>query len=357
MKKWAGLLGAEGIYQVDHLGVVCIELGIPLLFTEEKPYLLAKHYYPELQAEFLDSPATAPDHLAAKYEMIFFTNFCGKVLWEHLFNPLDLSKKLRSVYCPHGNSDKGQAYPLMESFAEEDIVFIYGQRMIDFLKEKNVFQHIENYILTGNYRYSYYQKRRDFYDALAEEEVFSKLPKSKKNILYAPTWNKGESSFFSACARVCNNVPEDYNLIVKLHPAMEVHHLGSVYKILAQYEHRKDILFLREFPLIYPLLAKTDIYIGDLSSIGYDFLVFNKPMFFLNEFAGTALPGNGCYLFQCGVEIPPSRYSQVYSIIQEHLPEDKQRFTKIREQTYNYTFGEPRSFASIKTQLMEFLNA
>src|SRR5438105_1920604 len=57
------------------------------------------------------------------------------------------------------------------------------------------------------------------------------------------------------------------------------------YKVMPEKTSKHNLLFITDFPLIYPLLAKTDIYLGDVSSIGYDFLFFQKPMFFFNPFS------------------------------------------------------------------------
>jgi hypothetical protein len=351
-KRGVGLPG-KGIHLVDHIGVVCIGMDIPLLFTDEQDYLIARRYYPELNALLVDDRDVAPDRLTENYDILFSPNYCDRTLFKDLFGPAEErhGKQMRWVYCSHGNSDKGQAYYLMEMYAEEDIVLLYGQRMMDFLKEKDVFHQLQHFVVTGNYRFPYYRKHRAFYDAIVEEEIFSRLPKKKKAILYAPTWNREDTSFFSACASLCDNLPDDYNLIVKVHPEMESENYGAVYRMLSRYEDRANILFLRNFPPIYPLLARIDIYVGDMSSIGYDFLAFNKPMFFLNEYARGPNRRNDFFLFRCGVDVAPSNYDSLYSLIEESCLSDQERFSKIRQETYLHTFGEERPFADIRAEL------
>lgn len=353
-KKGVGIQNFEGIHHVDHLGVICIGMNIPLLFTDEKTYLLAKHYYPDLQARLVDFYDMSPQRLAAQYDILFSSNFSEQHVFKRLFKDpqIEHGKEIRLVYCPHGNSDKGHSTYMMELFAEEDIVLLYGQRMIDFLKEKLVFERIKNYIITGNYRYAYYLEHQQLLDQVIEEEVLRRLRPGKKNILYAPTWNQGDSSFFTAYSFLFDQLPEEYNLIVKIHPTMESEHLGAVYRILSQYEGKEGIFFLKDFPLIYPLLAKSDIYIGDMSSIGYDALAFDLPMFFLNQYGEGATPKSDFHLFQCGIQITPSFYSTIYDCIKKHLSEDKERFSEIRKNTLIHTFGAKlRSFAEIKQDL------
>ncbi|MCE5315950.1 MAG: hypothetical protein LLG04_01125, partial [Parachlamydia sp.] len=103
--------------------------------------------------------------------------------------------------------------------------------------------------------------------------------------------------------------------------------------------------------LIYPLLAHADLYLGDTSSVGYDYLPFNRPMFFLNKFKKDPAKDPEAYLFRCGVDITPETYGELYKIIERHVPKDQERFSEVRRQVYAYTFGEERPFADIKADV------
>lgn len=94
-----------------------------------------------------------------------------------------------------------------------------------------------------------------------------------------------------------------------------------------------DCFFLKAFPSIYPLLEYTDVFVGDMSSIGYDFLTFNKPMFFLNP-----CENKEAFLFQCGVEIKPNQYHDLYDIMKKELSK-KDFFSPIRKKVYSYSFS------------------
>ena len=116
------------------------------------------------------------------------------------------------------------------------------------------------------------------------------------------------------------------------------------------------LIFLKDFPLVYPLLAHTDIYLGDMSSIGYDFLPFNKPMFFLNKQKRDPKTDRGLYLFRCGVDIKPDAYPLIYKFIETRLEDDQENFSAIRKEVYDYTFGEERTFADIKADIIAAYN-
>jgi CDP-glycerol glycerophosphotransferase (TagB/SpsB family) len=144
-------------------------------------------------------------------------------------------------------------------------------------------------------------------------------------------------------------------MIVKLHPRLELDDTANYYRIVGRYEGLPNVLFLKDFPLVFPLLAHADMYIGDMSSVGYDYLPFNKPMFFLNKQKRNAQTDRGLFLFRCGVEILPEDYPQIYSIIEKSLQLDQENFSKIRQEVYEYTFGEERPFSAIKADILKCL--
>ncbi|MDR3624408.1 MAG: CDP-glycerol glycerophosphotransferase family protein [Chlamydiales bacterium] len=348
-----GLHLDEGIHQVDHLGPLCAGLGVPILLTDPFQSDLSKKYYPDLDVRLVDREAFLPENLSKTSDILLLSNFLKKTDFQALFQ--SSGKKMRSIYCPHGNSDKGSTYYWMEHFAHEDCVLLYGERMIDFLKEKNVFDSIENYVITGNYRLLYYLKHQEFYAKIVQDEVAIKLNPKKKTILYAPTWNQEDTSFFTAFSYVLDGLPEEYNLVVKLHPGLLIHHLGTVLRMVSKYQGRKNILFLDDFPPIYPVLDFVDIYIGDMSSIGYDFLYFNKPMYFLhNQIEASKYP---FYLYQAGVVISSHEYVSLYSTIENTLSFDAHVFSEKRRAMYAYTFGNLKSFEDIRKDITLTINS
>ncbi|MBS0627209.1 MAG: hypothetical protein JSS09_03245 [Verrucomicrobia bacterium] len=63
-------------------------------------------------------------------------------------------------------------------------------------------------------------------------------------------------------------------------------------------------------------------------------------MFFLNQQERSKDTDLGLYLYQCGVEVHPSDYPNLYTIIKNSLAEDKTLFSSIRKRVYEYTFAE-----------------
>lgn len=353
-KKGIGLNPTTQIHYIDHLAVVCVIMDIPLLFLDEHDYALGKKYYPHLKVQKQDYDYFNPEYLIANYDVLFMSDLWDRNVFHQKFQTLETKyqKVLRNVHCPHGFSDKGF---YLKKCANEDITLIYGQNMIDLLKHFGVFENLNGYVMTGNYRYTYFKQHRQFFDEIIKKEITSRFAKEQKTILYAPTWLDLEESttFFDTYNYLLDNLPDDYNMIIKLHPRLELDDTGNYYHIVGKYEERPNLLFLKDFPLVYPLLAYSDIYLGDMSSVGYDFLTFNKPMFFLNKQRRNSKTDRGLYLFRCGVEIRPENYSEIYSLIEKSLPTDQEQFSKIRSEVYDYTFGQERPFEQIKADIIQ----
>lgn len=352
-KKAVGINPSAQIHYTDHLAVICILMDIPLLFIDEQDYQMGKKYYPGLQAEWTEYQELTPEYLISKYDVLFMSDLWDRHTFHQKYAPLEqlYQKKLRHVHCPHGFSDKGF---YLKKCAHEDITLLYGENMFDLLKHYDVSKDLHSYVFTGNYRYAYFKQHRSFYDRIFQKEVLSYFDKKRPLILYAPTWLDFEESttFFDATTEMLDHLPEDFNIIVKLHPRLELDDITAFYSILGRYEGKKNIYFLKDFPLVFPLLAHTDIYLGDTSSIGYDFLVFNKPMFFLNKNRLNSGVDRGGYLFRCGIEIYPDDYKETFNIVKKHLPYDKETFSKLRSETYRYTFGTERAFEEIKEEII-----
>ncbi len=127
-------------------------------------------------------------------------------------------------------------------------------------------------------------------------------------------------------------LPSHCNLLVKWHPNTYRQHEVKLEQIIGKYADRKNIVFLSDFPPIYPLLEVCDGYIGDMSSIGYDFLKFQRPMFFFNTQNRSEKTDPSLYLYRCGREILPEQFSSIF------LSDEDQKLNEIQKETYDYAF-------------------
>jgi hypothetical protein len=348
----AGLIYGPDAHHIDHLAVICTIMDIPLIVTEDEVAKLVEKYYPNLQLTFLE-PLEVTRHLLQNFDILY--SCLPRPLIDEIFflSQRLLGKKIHTIWCPHGNSDKGASTFFMEGLREEEAALLYGKKMIDFLIEKQAFAQLKASVMTGNFRYQFYRAHKAFYDQALQKELGQSMKPGARTILYAPTWQDAEksSSFFDACPTLIETLPENCNLIVKLHPNLFLQDDLKVQRLMWKYEETARLKFITDFPPIYPLLDFVDIYVGDMSSIGYDFLSFDKPMYFFNQNNRNPATDAGLYLHRCGISIPHEDYQKVYQIIEHTLPSDTLQFSKIRKETYAYTFGKEKELSKLKQEI------
>lgn len=334
----AGFTYGMPIHHFDHIASLCLYLNLPLIVTEPEAETLIQTFYPSLVIYQFDYRTMNTDTLS-RFDTLLSCH--PRPYLDRMFSFAEelLGKKLKSIFIPHGNSDKGHASKHMEALSFETNVAVYGQKMIDFLKEKNVYSHIENLFTIGNVREKVYTRFKPHFQKLLN------IPHEKKTLLYAPTWDDGEgsNSLFKTLPYLIENKPEDLSLIVKPHPNTFATHPAAMEKLEADLPG----YFVRNFPPVYALLDLADIYLGDMSSMGYDFLTYNKPMFFSNHNRRDPKTDRGLQLYRCGETIYEEHLDSIYAIIDHPQVELK----KARHDMYRYTFDEAPSPEKLLTQL------
>ena len=336
-------------HHIDHLAPLAQLLKIPLFVTDEEIEEGIDKYYPALDLRRMDRFDAAP-YLVQEYSSLI--SCLPKVEIDQLifFAQQKLKKLLVLLWCPHGQSDKGAISGFLKFLKQERALLLYGRRMIDQVTPE-VLKEVKGFALLGNYRLADYKTHKAFYDKQAEPH-FNALNSAKMTILYAPTWNDSEdsSSFFHAYHELISHLPKEVNLIIKPHPNLKLQNPHFFEKIREELDSHPHILLLEDFPLIMPLLAKCDVYIGDASSIGYDFLAFDKPMVFLNQNERDPKLDAGLYLYRCGIQLLPPEYPKIFEKLNELLPYDKEFFSETRKEVYDYAFKEEAS-ASLSSSI------
>ncbi len=276
------ILSGPLYHHLDHLAPLASLLQIPLLVDDQKVYELGKLYYKEtnIVLEKIDL-----QEIGKRFTKIILSTQGAAQELRPLFSLLGYPH-MKFCYCPHGYSDKGTLDPEMIRVIDQDFLLLYGPLQYERLKQIGP---LPPHNFVGNYRAYYHEKHK--------EPPLSLFPNKQKTILYAPTWADTEygTSFFTHYEELIKKLPEDKNLVIKLHPLLEKYHPAEVYRALGLAEDFPHVRVLLDSPPIYPLLESVDIYLGDHSAIGYDFLYFNKPMFFFES------PGNA--LQMCGRKI------------------------------------------------------
>jgi len=337
---------------LDHLAVIAYIMDAPMVCDTELLHQTMEKYYPQVKPIYIHFHQQVLEHLALHHERVFFSVAPYRKDLSPMIEAF-YGKKMEFWYCPHGNSDK-----TLKHFELQEHALIYGDQMETRLNREGYMPFLKSYVRTGNVRVSFYQKFKAFYDELVEKEVFSKFAKPQTTYLYAPTWHDLEhsSSLFDASIPLLDELPDSINLIVKMHPWLEHHQPGHVKLIQEKYQDRPNLVILCQYPLVLPILERTDLYIGDFSSIGYDFLRYDRPMFFFDPEKRISARENDTLLHSCGTVIPLDQYDQTFHFIDQHLKE-QETLSEKRKNLYNYAFGEELPFESIKSALKESARA
>lgn len=341
----ATVISDQDFQYIDHLTPFSSLLNIPLILSDERIEQLVKTFYPEVKTH-LFSPLELPQYLVSEFEIVF--TCLPTPLFREIVYATEImnQKSLINVWCPHGNSDKGHKCSYMEELNKEEAALVYGEKMIHFLSDKGSYDQLKKVCITGNYRLRYYRQKQTFLD----EQLSQFLPQNNHpTVLYAPTWddNENNSSFDKASKHLIETLPDEFNLIIKLHPNIfACLELLDVYRLANS--QKENLVVLPEFPPVYPILNHVDIYLGDMSSIGYDFLAFKKPMFFLNTNQRNPQKDPGLYLTQCGRLIDPKDFGKIYDIIKDT---DSSSFTKSQEALYPAVFGKEET---IKEEFVKY---
>ncbi|GAC1351929.1 MAG: hypothetical protein NVS3B20_04790 [Polyangiales bacterium] len=371
--RGVGLNYRNKLLFIDHLGPVCELMDVPLIVFDQQTIDLARKYYPKLQTLLLDRAQITADYLMENFDVIFHSELFpvrgnrdeildnpGLALlpgWDlhvalrQIQEKIESTqagsvKKTRFVCMPRGMADKGY---YDAKFAYEDIPLIFGKNVLDIFEHWGTREHLRQHVMIGSFRYQYYRKNKAHFDKVANDEFFHALPPSPRTYVYAPTWNdpqESPSSFFAACEPIVDSLPAGENLIIKLHPNIVFQAAEEANRIIGKYKGKRNVVFIPSHPLVYPFLARGDIFIGDTSSVGYDYLCFQRPMYFLNP-RGWAIDDRRVYVHRCGVQIQPHDFNNVFKIIQSSLAADEERFGATRREVYKYTFHD-RTFDQIR---------
>jgi hypothetical protein len=266
-KNCVGLNPNSYVHLTEHLAPLCVAMDMPLLLTDEKHAADSQRFYPNLKILLQDWEEVTPPYLIKNFDVFFQSEPWHRHDFYAKFQGLEKAyqKEVRNVHCPHGFSDK---IFWLEKSVWEDITLIYGQNMLDLFESLGILTHLNATPKTGNYRYLYYRMFQSHFDQMAEELVWKRFKKQQTTILYAPTCHdQDHTTSFMHAQSIFENLPAGYNLLVKIHPALEETDGPALYQMIGRFEKKGNIVFIQDFPVIYPLLARSDIYLGDMSSI------------------------------------------------------------------------------------------
>jgi len=199
-------------------------------------------------------------------------------------NRLDLNSvyKGKTIYLEHGISDKPVGIDDVPSSIERlnkyDVILLSSPKnRIKYLESSNEIPE-SKFKKIGFFKFEQYQKLYELRDK--ELKRLKIKDTSRKNILYAPTWKFGNGTFEKYGKKFAKEISKEFNLIIRLHSNemklakefkkwLKNNSIENVYL-----SNSKDVInadTLNDF-------AISDLMIGDMSSVVYEFLVTKKPV-------------------------------------------------------------------------------
>jgi hypothetical protein len=238
--------------------------------------------------------------------------------------------RTRVVQVFHGMSDKPFTYE--RDFRDYALCLCAGRRQVDRLR---MYEH--------NRQIRCVQVGYPKFDAIPR--LAPLFGDHRQTLIYCPTWRKGGISSidtFLDHPEVAAELAERYNLIVKPHPnTFNPSRPWFDPSIVAQLERLPRVELVRSGNVM-AWQAQADLFIGDISSAGYEWLYFNRPMVFLNPQPGRLRPSRDAqamtYLWQCGEVCDDIR--RLPALVAEALAKD--RLSEVREAVLHYSVYRPR---------------
>ena len=206
---------------------------------------LLNKYYPPTLYHLVERNKINPASCHTWFDLILTT----ETQWAAKFASI---KPFRFAYLPHGQSDKTAPLSLKNFANQGDIYFYYGSRMLKTLEHQKLLKSPSHAIATGNFRHSFYQEHRSFYDQLVKREILSQINQSNPTFLYAPTWNDkpDASSFTKYYLPLIQQLPDNTNLIIKLHPLLENEYPSEVFYLKELCATKDNLALLIHTPII-----------------------------------------------------------------------------------------------------------
>ena len=212
-----------------------------------------------------------------KNSTYIFNNFdaiiFSSVSHKHLLTAKKDNAKTKLIKVPHGFSGRDHGY--YKHIKDFDFKLLYGQFDHHILKEKNL---LDNYEIIG------YPKL----DALVGKPKTSIFNNNKKTVIYNPHFHPKTTSWYKFGIQILNyfESQDTYNLIFAPHISLFNRKGGEdVSQIPEAFFHSKkihiDLGSENSVEMVY--IKNADIYLGDVSSQVYEFIINPRPCIFINQ--------------------------------------------------------------------------
>ena len=186
-------------------------------------------------------------------------------------------KNNKTIFLGHGTGDKPYG-PNVELLKGYDYHFISGPKHLEKLQDVGLNIPEEKLIKIGNPRFDDYINNK--IDKEKELNRLGIVDRSRKNVLYAPTWKWGDGTLHRYVYKFSRELTNKYNLIVRPH-SHDRKYIPKI-KMWTKLNRIKHVYFSNPAELVKSDTMNdfmvSDILISDTSSILYEYLITHKPI-------------------------------------------------------------------------------
>ncbi len=277
---------ANQIYQLSYAWPVYNTIGGSFLVRKHRTYLKFKRYLKGCassgKSSFLGTP------VVQKRDLRKIADLQGVLVSQSNSRLHNDSGKSRTIFIGHGTGDKkygGKAHTL-ESY---DYLFMSGPKHMEKLKDSGLDIPDSKLVKIGNIRFDDYVSGSYSRHELMKRMGIPERDTSRKNVLYAPTWEWGNGTLKKYARLFMKEISKEHNLIVRPHH-FDAHYIPAM-KLWASLNGLKNVYFsnpnnLKTNDTMQDFLV-SDILISDTSSVLYEYLITGKPIVVANtDFTG-----------------------------------------------------------------------
>ncbi len=193
-----------------------------------------------------------------------------------------------TIFHEHGTSDKRYGGAKTNNIADlklkkYDHIFLSGPKNQKRLEEIGLFFSEEKLIKIGGLRFDKYLQNT--YDKDVEYDRLKIKDRTRKNILYAPTWRFGNGTIKKYGLKFAEEITKKYNLIIR--PHYHDYNYSKFIKAQAALKHLEHVYFSNATNIIkqdtFNDFVLADLMISDMSSVIYEFLITTRPMIIIKN--------------------------------------------------------------------------
>lgn len=186
-------------------------------------------------------------------------------------------EKCKSIFVGHGTGDKtyGGNAKTLETY---DYHFISGPKHLAKLEDMGINIPKERQVKVGSLRFDDYVNNKIDRKTIMDE--LGIVDRSRKTILYAPTWRYGNGTLMKYGFQFCRELTKKYNLIIRPHyhdrDKMTILQLKAFFLDIDHVYFSHPVRFRNNDTI--EVFAVTDLMISDTSSIIYEYLITKNPI-------------------------------------------------------------------------------